>query len=63
MLPCDFDDDELALVGTTGDGRVAGMSSNGAMNDAGEGDAINGEGFLPHFFDVGTEAGGSGQGA
>ena len=59
IVPCDF---ELTWVDTTGDGRVAEMPSNGAMDDAGEGDAINGEGFLQHFIDVGTEVGGSRQG-
>ena len=59
LVPCDFDGDELALVDTTGDGHVTEMSSKGAMDDAGEGDGINGEGFLPHFFDLGTEVGGA----
>ena len=43
---CDCDDD------ATGDGRVA---SNGATDDAGDVDAISGEGFLLRFLDVGTE--------
>jgi len=52
---CDCDDD------ATGDGRVA---SNGATDDAGDVDAIRGEGFLLRFFDVGTEVGaGAGVGA
>ena len=43
---CDCDDD------ATGDGRVA---SNGTTDDAGDVDVISGEGFLLHFFEVGTE--------
>jgi hypothetical protein len=55
MMMCDRDDDELAFVDATGDDRVAEMGSNGATGDAGDVDAISGEGFLLRFFDVGTE--------
>jgi hypothetical protein len=33
------------------------MGANGAKDGAGEVDAISGEGFLLHFFHVGTEVG------
>ena len=50
MMMCD---DELAFVDdATGHGRA---TSNGTTDDAGDVDAISGEGFLPRFFDVGTE--------
>ena len=45
MMMCDCDDDEDA----TGDDRVAEIRSSGATGD--------GEGFLRHFFDVGSEVG------
>ena len=47
---CD-DDDALALVDGTGEGRSAWAESNGAPDDAGDDEAISGEGFL-RFFDV-----------
>ena len=49
-----FDDDNalaLALVDTTGEGRSAEVESNGAADNAGDDEAISGEGFL-RFFDV-----------
>jgi hypothetical protein len=52
-MTCD-DDEELALVDATGDGRSAETESNGTTDD--DDDAIRGEGFL-RFFDVGTGAG------
>ena len=61
MCDCDDDDDELAFVDATGDDRVAEIRSNDATGDAGDVDAISGEGFLLRFFDVGTEVG-AGQG-
>lgn len=48
-MMCDCDDDELAFVDATGDGRTKG--------DVGDVDAIRGEGFLVRFFDVETEVG------
>ena len=53
-----YDDDTLALLDATGDGRRADTAeSNGATDDAGEDEAaMSGEGFL-RFFDVGTEVG------
>jgi len=51
IITCD--DDELALVDATGDGRSAETGSNGATDDAGDDEVISGEGFL-RFFDVGT---------
>jgi hypothetical protein len=57
MMMCDCDDDELAFVDATGDDRVVEIGSNGATRDAGDVDAISGEGFLLRFFDVGTEVG------
>jgi hypothetical protein len=64
MMKCDCDDDELAFVDATGGDRVADIASNGATGDAGDADAISGEGFLLRFFDVGTEVGaGVGAGA
>jgi hypothetical protein len=44
------------MVDATGDGRSAETESNGTTDDAGDDDAISGEGFL-RFFDVGTGAG------
>jgi len=57
MITCDCDDDELALVDATGDGRAPAIGSNGATDDVGDADAISGEGFLLRFFDAGTEGG------
>ena len=54
---CDCDDDELAFVDATGGDRVAEIGSNGTTGDAGDVDAISGEGFLLRFFDVETEVG------
>jgi hypothetical protein len=55
MSICECEYDELALVDTTGDGRAAEIGSDGSTHDAGEVDAIRGEGFLSHFYGVGTE--------
>jgi hypothetical protein len=64
MMICDCDDDELAFIDATGSDRVAEIGSNGATGNAGDVDAISGEGFLVRFFDVGTEVGaGAGVGA
>lgn len=56
---CDCDDEGLAFkfVDATGDDRVAEMGSNGATGDAGDVDAINGEGLLLRFFNGGVEVG------
>jgi hypothetical protein len=63
MGMCDCNDDELAfVVDATGDDRDAEIGSNGATGDAGDADAISGEGFLLRFFDVGTEVVGAGAG-
>jgi hypothetical protein len=58
MMICDCDDDKLAFIDVTGDGRVAEIGHNGATGDAGDVDAITSrEGFLLRFFDMGTEVG------
>lgn len=58
-MVCDCDDDGLAFkfVDATGDDRVAEMGSNGAAGDAGDVDAIRGEGLLLRFFGGGAEVG------
>lgn len=55
MSICECEDDELALVDTTGDGRAAEIGSNCSTHNAGEVDAIRGEGLLVRFYAVGTE--------
>jgi hypothetical protein len=50
----DCDDDKVAFVDATGDDRVAEIGSDSATGDAGDADAMSGEGFLLRFFDVGT---------
>jgi hypothetical protein len=53
MVMGDCDDDELAFVDATGDDRVAEIGSDSAKGDAGDADAMSGEGFLLSFFEVG----------
>jgi hypothetical protein len=58
MMMCGCDDDKLAFVDVTGDGRVAEIGPNSTTGDAGDVDAITSrEGFLLRFFDMGTEVG------
>jgi hypothetical protein len=57
MTMSECEDDELALVDTTGNGHATEKGVNGATDGVGEVDAISREGFLLHFFHMGTEVG------
>ena len=60
-MTCDDEDDALALVDESGEGYIVWAKSNGAIDDAGDEEAISGEGFR-RFFDVRAEFGRAGAG-